>query len=326
MPVSLHHGTDAATTRTDRDSQVGLSLPGWVSAYVDPSLPGEVVQGDAFSVRVARTERYALASACVAGAATLPPLELQRRTIDAYRGIANALRESATPHPIRFWNFVPAIREPAGDGLDRYMVFNAGRFAAYLDWYGDPNGFDARVPTATGIGHDAPDLAIHVLAAARPGVHIMNPRQRQPRCYSPCYGPFPPCFARATLIPDRGAGGMRVLVGGTAAVCGEQSVHPNDLHRQADETFENLANVVQAAWTGTRGPRGHAASDATDALACFRSLRVYFVCEADKPRLVQIVRGRFPHLHDIEFLRADICRPELLVEIEGTAVVEGELR
>jgi hypothetical protein len=53
---------------------------------------------------------------------------------------------------------------------------------------------------------------------------------------------------------------------------------------------------------------------------------VYFVCEADKPRLVQIVRGRFPHLHDIEFLRADICRPELLVEIEGTAVVEGELR
>jgi hypothetical protein len=119
---------------------------------------------------------------------------------------------------------------------------------------------------------------------------------------------------------------MRVLVGGTAAVCGEQSVHPNDLHRQADETFENLANVVQAAWTGTRGPRGHAASDATDALGCFRSLRVYFVCEADKPRLVQIVRGRFPHLHDIEFLRADICRPELLVEIEGTAVVEGELR
>jgi hypothetical protein len=41
------------------------------------------------------------------------------------------------------------------------------------------------------------------------------------------------------------------------------------------------------------------------------------------PVIKPLVLRKFAHLTDIEFLRAEICRPELLVEIEGTAVVQG---
>jgi len=50
-------------------------------------------------------------------------------------------------------------------------------------------------------------------------------------------------------------------------------------------------------------------------------MRVYYVRPEDEARLRAAVVRRVPHLTDVEFLRADICRSELLVEIEGTAVV-----
>ena len=57
------------------------------------------------------------------------------------------LREMQTQFPVRFWNYIPDIhcpcgRTPDGRPLDRYMVFNAGRYAACADWFGGDQAFD----------------------------------------------------------------------------------------------------------------------------------------------------------------------------------------
>ena len=76
----------------------------------------------------------------------------KRAVGDAYRAIAESLRASGH-HPVRFWNFVPGIHADMGGGLDRYMVFNAGRYAAFEAWFGQAALFTRTVPTASAVGN-----------------------------------------------------------------------------------------------------------------------------------------------------------------------------
>jgi enamine deaminase RidA (YjgF/YER057c/UK114 family) len=103
-----------------------------------------------------------------------------------------------------------------------------------------------------------------------------------------------------------------LLIAGTASVVGQDSRHSGDLSRQIDETFENLG-ALGAAW----GARHAGASVTVD------SLRVYFVQEEDLGQVVQAIMVRFPWLESIEAVQADVCRPELLVEIECTIGVRA---
>src|SRR5439155_3510511 len=119
-------------------------------------------------------------SARVADVADLSPAELEHRTFDAYVSIARQLAQSPARHPVRFWNHVPFITDPADDGRDNYMVFNAGRFRAFTDWFGGPAHFDRDVATASATGHRGRDLIVHCLATDAPGVAVNNPRQVAP--------------------------------------------------------------------------------------------------------------------------------------------------
>jgi hypothetical protein len=90
-----------------------------------------------------------------------------------------------------------------------------------------------------------------------------------------------------------------VLVGGTASIVGEASVHLDDLPRQTEETLTNLAVFAP--------------------LDCYRDLRVYYPDPARLDELRSLLKDAFPGAERVEWVRADLCRAELLVEIEGVA-------
>jgi len=262
--------------------ETGLPAPAWVSGL-----------GEGFS----------FASVRVADARSLGRAELHEATSGAYRRIEAELRARGTIHPVRLWNHIPGIHEPMGamgDGLDRYMVFNAGRYEALSEWFGGKETFDTRVASASGVGHRGRDLVIHCLASDRPGEAVDNPRQVAPYRYSRKYGPLPPCFARATRINS--VIGSLVLVGGTASIVGEASVHLDDLPNQVEETLRNLAVFVP--------------------LDRYRDVRVYYPDPARLDELRSLLEDAFPGAGEIEWVRADLCRAELLVEIEGIAALD----
>lgn len=251
-------------------------------------------------------EGFSVASVRIADARYLGRAELHEATSRAYRRIEAELRERGTSHPVRLWNHIPGIHQPMGDGLDRYMVFNAGRYEALSAWFGGKQTFDTRVASASGVGHGGRDLVIHCLASDRPGRAVDNPRQVAPYRYSHKYGPLPPCFARATVIQP--GDGPLVLVGGTASIVGEASVHLDDLPRQTEETLTNLAVFAP--------------------LDRYRDLRVYYPDPARLDELRSLLEVAFPGAGSaggIEWVRADLCRAELLVEIEGVAVLDPAL-
>jgi hypothetical protein len=261
---------------------------------------------------VAAAGRFLLVTSTIHDAEALSMDALEARVTASYRGIG-ALLARHERHAVRFWNFIPRIHAELPDGRDRYMVFNAGRFKAFRDLFGSAQLFARALPTASAVGIDQGPLVIHALADIAAGTPVENPRQVPAYSYSRRYGPLPPCFARATLT-EREPGDHRLLIGGTASIIGEDSQHMRDPQRQALETFDNLTQLV-----ATAAARVHEGAPLADPLDAMTDLRVYFVRDDQAALVRDLVLARFRRAARIEFTRADLCRSELLVEIEGLA-------
>ncbi len=302
------------------------SLPGWVmdrfSDRDSQAMPNAPHDHGAVRLNIVETNSLRLVSASVPNAVTLPALVLQRRTVEAYSAILNSLSASRLWYPVRIWNWIPSIHAIMPGGIDRYMVFNAGRFSAYQGFYGHAGAFEKAIATATGVGHDGNELIIQVLAANQPGTPVENPRQICAYRYSERFGPMPPCFARATLAPEEVSDLPDLFIGGTASVCGERSMHVGDVEAQCEETLRNLAHLI-AEGARVRGITRQlpAPVNVEAELRRFDSMRIFFVKPEQADAIVNIVWPYVDHLDaaHLELIRTDICRPELLVEIEGTA-------
>jgi hypothetical protein len=282
-----------------------LAPPSWAARLLKGAARSILPRHGPLSVAVRDAERFTLVSARVANARAMADADFERCAAEVYAALAAVVGSRPGRHPVRFWNHIPDIRHSGSAGIDRYMVFNAGRFAACSEWFGSPDAFERLLPTASAVGHDGADLVVHLLAADAPGTAVENPRQVPSYRYSRRFGPRPPCFARATSVRWSPGAAATILVGGTASIRGEETMHVGNLRAQAAETFDNLAALVRSA--GAEGP------------ATFEALRVYYVHPADRTTVEHVVAEAFPHLADVEYVKADLCRPELLVEIEGVA-------
>jgi enamine deaminase RidA (YjgF/YER057c/UK114 family) len=260
-------------------------------------------------VDIVAAHSLAMLATSVPGARSMSADALRARVADAYIAIGRALT-ALDRVPIRFWNFVPDPGEPMGDGLDRYMVFNAGRFKGYAQWLCGSNDFGRLLPTASAVGVISDDVVIFCLASDTRGTPVENPRQKPAYKYSTRYGPMPPCFSRATVASINGA--RRLLVGGTASIVGEDSMHIGDVDAQLEETLRNLEALIDAALPDTQ---------AGAALARLLDLRVYVARPEDAGAIRSVLATRCPRAARIELTVARVCRPELLVEIEGIAEI-----
>ena len=227
---------------------------------------------------------------------------------DAYSAIFAAADTLGFPHLVRFWNYFPDINREA-DGLERYRQFNIGRQEGFA---AGGRALDANLPAACALGTRDGPLVVAFLAARVAPIAVENPRQVPAYDYPPEYGPRSPTFARASLLPC--ADGEILLVSGTASIVGHRTLHVGDAAAQTAEAMENLRALIEAANRAGRAG-GFALADL--------ALKVYV---RDARDLVPI-RGQIEAAPDaprqVAFLQADICRQDLLVEIEGTAHSRG---
>jgi chorismate lyase/3-hydroxybenzoate synthase len=304
-----------AVVNVEVDVADELAPPAWTVGLVATGSPAVQRDGD-LTIDLTDGGDFALATARLRDAVTLDAPTLERRVTEVYDAIAARLHPLAANQLVRLWNHIPSIHQRMDARRDRYMVFNAGRFKAFENWYGGVRAFDHKVATASGVGHDGADLVVHCLASRAGGTAIDNPRQIAPHRYSTRFGPLPPCFARGTLLP----GARLILVGGTASIRGEDSLHVQSLAMQMRETLTNLAAVVASA-------QGQSALDAGPVderrwLALYRDLRVYHPKLTDRKPIEAMLQEAFSSSCRIELRRAELCRAELLVEIEGVAGLE----
>jgi chorismate lyase/3-hydroxybenzoate synthase len=272
------------------------------------------------SRRHTRGDNLALTSIRIDNALQMGARTFRAATSKAYELLSDACQQNPQKHLVRVWNFIPSILEPLGEFRQRYMVFNAGRFSAYEKKYGGQDRFPVAVATASGVGHQGQDLVIHGLGTDQPGKPVENPRQVPSYNYSKKFGFLPPCFSRGTLVSFSGGKRSTLLVGGTASIRGEKTMYEEDLETQASETLLNL-NALVASGCGQPFDPDSIQRGELNHLHRFRHLRVYFRDSPPPKNAVDSLLGQFPGLESLEIAQADLCRPGLVIEIEGAADV-----
>ena len=212
----------------------------------------------------------------------------------AYRQLCGFLARRPECHVQRMWNYLADIN--AGDGDDeRYKRFCAGRLRGMSDVFA--GGF----PAATAIGHrlEAPLLQVYCLASLQAGARVENPRQMSAWHYPRRYGPTPPSFARGMRLGGEDA----LAISGTASITGHQSRHPGNLQAQLAETLANLEALLREGGL----PTHFTAED---------PLKVYVRHAEHAATVDAFLAEHVPHAPRL-LLLGDVCRRELLVEIDG---------
>ncbi|MEW6039141.1 MAG: hypothetical protein AB1648_12935 [Pseudomonadota bacterium] len=228
--------------------------------------------------------------------------DLRGATERTYDALFRFLDDRGYPNLARVWNYFPGIHREES-GLERYRQFNIGRQEAFLRASRPVTG---ALPAACALGTHAGPLAVYFVASHTPAIPIENPRQLSAYLYPPEYGPRSPSFSRATLL--RSADRTAVFISGTASILGHESLHPGDAAAQTRETLANLAALIEAL---NREPHR-----AGFALEDFR-YKVYVRPGCALEPIQWELSAVLPAAAGILVLEAEVCRRELLVEIEA---------
>lgn len=230
-------------------------------------------------------------------------MDIQLQAIEAFRLAMEILDKEgfAIGNIIRQWNYIERITD--FDGVDQhYQMFNNVRSNFYksADWH---TGY----PAATGIGTDLGGVLVDMDAAVfhHPECFasaIDNKLQVAAHAYSDEVlevaqeRKSTPKFERAKSVTfnDR----QLIYISGTAAIRGEKSMTGVDIERQFHITMENIEQLISGAQ--------------------LNMLRVYLKHPSDYGVVVDLLKKAGLSI-PISYLRADVCREELLIEIEGIA-------
>lgn len=228
---------------------------------------------------------------------------IQHAAETAYTYLLNETKARGFQYLVRVWNYFARINEEE-NGLERYRQFCVGRFNAF-----DAAGIaEADFPSACALGHHGGDLIIYLLASKQAPLHFENPVQASAYHYPAEYGPRSPSFARASLL-DLGDKGAKLFLSGTASVIGFVTQHPYELEAQIQVTLQNIDRLL-----------AHISSNIDDAIPnrklSLEVLKVYVRHAQDLDAVKNKVEEHFQS-SAIVYLVADVCRADLMLEIDG---------
>ena len=225
---------------------------------------------------------------------------------------------------VRQWNYIPSIlsvNKFENGSLQNYQIFNDIR-ALYFDPEMFKNGF----PAATGIGANYGSVIIDFIAVNSEDettvIPIKSPVQQNAYSYSEKVlegealsgesGKKPPLFERGKLVSytDRNY----VFISGTASIKGENTISTGDVEEQTKITIDNIKELTVKKNMESIGVAG-------DDTPTYDYVRVYMKNRTDFKVVKKIVEQQMK-VKDIIYVEADICRNNLLVEIEADIVMK----
>lgn len=222
---------------------------------------------------------------------------------------------------VRQWNYIENITKIIEEGSERqhYQIFNDVRSFFY-----GKSEFVNGYPSATGIGMDTGGVVIDFIAVSpsqkltiKP---IKNPGQIDAFEYSEkvlvgkslneSLKKTSPKFERGKVLHTLDA--TRIYISGTAAILGENIVDKRNLEKQTLVTIDNIRNLISAENLKEIG-----LNDPNPEKKSFSYIRTYVKHQKDISAVKAICEKQFKS-ENFQYLVSDICREDLLVEIEGS--------
>lgn len=228
--------------------------------------------------------------------------QIDLATEAAYSTLFKKIEEWGYPHLVRTWNFFPDITGGQG-ALDNYQLFCSGRARAYDNAALHP----ATYPAATVIGTQQSGLFVYFIASKTGGIGIENSQQVSAFNYPREYSQDPPLFSRAVLHRSRQQ--EILFISGTASITGHSTQYADDVNRQMEVCINNVENILSTAIA----EHGFLPTSLQDCA----HIKVYLRHAEDLDTIRTHTRLYLGPAIPIYFLQGEMCRPDLLVEIEA---------
>lgn len=234
---------------------------------------------------------------------------------DAYITLFSYLEKHNPGTLLRIWNYVPNVLGMCSPSIsetdrERYRQFNIGRRNAWDEM--GPRGEDGGLvrPAATLVGSKSGPLVIECVISTHSIYYVDNPRQVAPYNYPKKFGTRAPDFSRGALHITPSVD--QFFVSGTASIVGAETVHLDDPVAQVQETFHNIETLIGRDNLAGVGHHGFTLND-------LDGLRVYIKNPTDYEAIRDEVEKFIKPNTARVYLNSDMCRQDLLFEIEGIA-------
>ena len=221
---------------------------------------------------------------------------------------------------IRTWLYLGGIVDDDGP-TQRYKELNRARADVFQDipFLAErlPDGHSGPAfPASTGIGTAGRSISISAVALVCDrddvlAVPLENPRQTAAYSYSASYSPTSPKFSRGLALCC--GGDATLFISGTASITHSETRHKGDVVSQTHETLENITALISEDNLSRHGLPGRGTT-----LENLGVARVYVKRQMDYAKVLEVCRQRLGET-PATYVVADVCRPDLLVEIEGVA-------
>ncbi|MEQ1851817.1 MAG: dioxygenase [Chthoniobacteraceae bacterium] len=244
------------------------------------------------------------------------------QTTEAFTRLRNGLSQAGASFDevARFWLYQGGITAQE-DGTERYRELNRSR----TDFFEGTRfcqrlipSSDGKIsyPASTGIGTQGRGLVAACLAlqTERKDVHLYpleNPLQTAAFDYAQRFSVKSPKFSRAMAVAIGDY--VTTWISGTASIVHSESVHLGDAEKQTEQTLTNIERLIDAENCERHGLAGGGST-----LADLAKMRVYVKRPEDFERCRAVCERRLGPVPVI-YAHADVCRSELLVEIEAVA-------
>jgi enamine deaminase RidA (YjgF/YER057c/UK114 family) len=244
------------------------------------------------------------------------------KTICSYQHLRRLLPRAGArfDQVLRTWLYLGGIVDDDGP-VQRYQELNRARAEVYRhvpfleDRLPEGNAGPA-FPASTGIGTAGRSITLSALAVVSDAddvvaVPLENPRQTAAYHYGARYSAASPRFSRGLALCC--GADTTLFISGTASITHSETRHPGDVEAQTHETLENITALIAEDNLGRHGLPGRGTS--LDGLGV---VRVYVKRPADYATVRALCEQRLGAV-PASYVVADVCRADLLVEIEGIA-------
>jgi len=221
---------------------------------------------------------------------------------------------------VRQWNYIGNILETKNN-YQNYQIFNEVRSEYYARYR-----TLKRYPAATGVGMRyggviidicavQPGTAVTIMAVDNPAqVNAYEYGQQVLKGFADKEKPFkhPPQFERGLLLANYLQ--STLFISGTASITGQETIGAGDIEKQTIVTINNIRKLSDPERISRILSRPALTGEK------YRLFRAYIKRQEDFGLVRQICENYFPGV-PVSYIEADICRDDLLIEIEGEAEI-----
>tara|TARA_B100001559_G_C16396682_1_gene573800 strand:- start:114 stop:1064 length:951 start_codon:yes stop_codon:yes gene_type:complete len=202
---------------------------------------------------------------------------------------------------VKIWHYIPELLKTYPDKKTNYSLLCKSREMIYKKYYQNQS-----YPAATVIGIEGKKILIYFFAVKCNFYKtIENKRQVSSYNYPQKIFQEKPMFSRAVEFSTNSLKNNKIVISGTASIIGYESMHNEDILSQLEESIKNYKTFLEI--------------DKNTSNIC----RVY-ISKKEKENFY-LVNNKLENYLGIDqfiLIYGDICRSELLIEIEGISDVK----